>query len=306
MITALLIENSEIDTKKINDTIAKISIDLLDLTIVIPVKNEEQNLPNCLAAIGKELAKSIVVVDSGSTDNTRKIAESFGAKVVDFAWNGQFPKKRNWLLRNFDLQTKWVFFLDADEYLTDDFKAELRSVLNKDGDCVGYWLSYTVYFLGKKLKGGYPLRKLALFKVGAGEYEHIAENQWSQLDMEVHEHPVLAGKVGLLKSKIDHQDFRGVSNFVLKHNEYASWEASRFLKAMHESKSNSWTWKQQLKYWLMGSIWMAPAFFFGSYVLCQGFLDGTLGFAHAVLRACYYIQVYCKIKENTSAKMQQW
>src|SRR5690606_22709418 len=122
----------------------------------------------------------------------------------------------------------WILFLDADEYLTDEFKSEVRKKLEEEHH-IGYWLDYTVYFMGKKLRGGYPLKKLALFQVGAGEYEHIEEERWSQMDMEVHEHPNLKGSVGKIASKIDHQDFRGISQYVIKHNEYASWEAFRFM-----------------------------------------------------------------------------
>ena len=270
----------------------------LDLTIALPVRNEERNLPGCLAAIGKDLASRIVVIDSGSTDNTKKIASEFGAEVVDFVWDGKFPKKRNWFLRNHNINTKWILFLDADEYLTEAFKKELRECILQDNK-VGYWLSYTIYFLGKQLKGGYPLRKLALFKVGAGEYERIDEEQWSNLDMEVHEHPVLVGQTGVIKSKIDHQDFRGVSHYVIKHNEYASWEAGRFLKTANiPGIAASWTWKQRLKYRLMRSILIGPAYFCGSFFLLGGFRDGARGWAFAILKMSYFTQVYCKIREN--------
>jgi glycosyltransferase involved in cell wall biosynthesis len=271
----------------------------LDLTIAIPVRNEEQNLAGCLEAIGPDLARRIVIIDSGSTDQTVEIARKMGAEVVDFSWNGRFPKKRNWFLQNHPPTTKWVFFLDADEYLTADFKAELRAALeDENATKVGYWLSYTVYFLGKQLKGGYPLRKLALFRVGAGEYERIDEEQWSKLDMEVHEHPVLQGEVGVIQSKIDHQDFRGVSHYVLKHNEYAAWEAARFLKAGHTNMAASWTWKQRLKYRLMQSVWIGPAYFCGSFLLLGGFRDGARGLAFAILKMSYFTQIYCKIREN--------
>lgn len=270
----------------------------LDLTIVIPVKNEEQNLPGCLAAIGKGLAQRIVVLDSGSTDNTQTIAFNFGAEIINFEWDGKFPKKRNWFLRNYKLTTKWVLFIDADEYITESFKKELRENLLRD-DKVGYWLSYTIYFLGKQLKGGYPLRKLALFCVGAGEYERIEEEHWSKLDMEVHEHPVLNGEIGVIKSKIDHQDFRGVSHYVIKHNEYASWEAGRYLKTIGDPEIwAKWTWKQRLKYRLMRSVLIGPAYFFGSFFLLGGFRDGSRGWAFAILKMSYFTQVYCKIYEN--------
>jgi glycosyltransferase involved in cell wall biosynthesis len=269
----------------------------LDLTIAIPVRNEERNLPGCLKAIGTDLASRVVVIDSGSTDKTSEIALSLGAEVVNFAWNGSFPKKRNWFLRNHTPTTKWVFFLDADEYLTEDFKAELREALNND-EMVGFWLSYTIYFLGKQLKGGYPLRKLALFRIGAGEYEQIDEENWSQLDMEVHEHPVLEGKVGVIRNKIDHHDFRGVSHYVIKHNEYAAWEAARFLKATSAKFSTKWTWKQRLKYRMMQNIFIGPMYFCGSFFLLGGFRDGARGLAFAILKMSYFTQVYCKIRER--------
>ena len=272
--------------------------ELLNLTIAIPVKNEERNLPGCLAAIGKEFVKSIVIIDSGSTDNTKAIANQHGVEVIDFKWDGRFPKKRNWFLRNYSFKTEWILFLDADEYITEAFKNELRNKLPHSAN-VGFWLNYTIYFLGKELKGGYPLKKLALFKVGAGEYELIDENQWSNLDMEVHEHPILAGEVGIIKSKIDHQDFRGVSHYVIKHNEYAGWEAARFLKASVNSQLTSkWTWKQRLKYALMKSPFVGPAYFLGSFFLLGGFRDGARGLAFAILKMSYFTQVYCKIREH--------
>ncbi|WP_234736941.1 glycosyltransferase family 2 protein [Tellurirhabdus bombi] len=270
----------------------------LDLTIAIPVRNEEKNLPGCLSAIGTDLARHVVVIDSGSTDRTKEIATNWGASVIDFVWDGKFPKKRNWFLRNHTPTTKWVLFLDADEYLTADFKIELRRALERD-DVVGFWLSYTIYFLGKRLKGGYPLRKLALFKVGAGEYERIDEEKWSKLDMEVHEHPVLIGSVGVIQSKIDHQDFRGVSHYVIKHDDYASWEAARFVKSAANARvADQWTWKQRLKYRLMRTPLIGPAYFCGSFFLMGGFRDGARGLSFALLKTAYFTQVYCKIREK--------
>ncbi|MGA0556493.1 glycosyltransferase family 2 protein [Larkinella sp. VNQ87] len=270
----------------------------LDLTIAIPVRNEEHNLPKCLEAIGPDLARQVVIIDSGSTDQTTSIAKSYGAEVVDFVWNGKFPKKRNWFLRNHTPTTKWVMFLDADEFLTPEFKSELRETLKRDSDFVGYWLRYTIYFLGKQNKGGYFLHKLALFQVGAGEYERIDEEQWSKLDMEIHEHPVLNGKVGTIRSKIDHQDLRGVSYYVTKHNEYSSWEAARFLKLANDrSQTERWSWMQRIKYGMMRTPWLGPLYFLGSFFLMGGFRDGTRGFSFGILKMAYFIQIYLKIRE---------
>ena len=271
---------------------------MLDLTIAIPVRNEEKNLPGCLDAIGKDLAQKIVIIDSGSTDRTIEIARQYDVEVVNFVWDGKFPKKRNWFLRNHTPSTKWILFLDADEFLTVDFKREIREKLSVNDDRVGYWLRYSIYFMGHKLKGGYPLKKLALFQVGKGEYEQIEEDHWCDLDMEVHEHPILAGEIGYIKSKIDHQDFRGVSHYINKHNEYADWEARRFLKIINETKNKTnWTWKQRFKYSLLQSVWIGPAFFLGSFFLLGGFRDGVKGLSFAILKMSYFNQVFCKIRE---------
>lgn len=271
---------------------------LPDLTIAIPVRNEEKNLSGCLEAIGKNLAQKVVVIDSGSTDRTKEIAKECGAEVLDFKWDGNFPKKRNWFLRNHTPTTKWILFLDADEYITENFKIEMLEKICLD-DKVGYWLKYSIYFMDKKLKGGYPLKKLALFRVDSGEYEQVNEEQWSKLDMEVHEHPVLEGKIGYFKSKIDHRDFRGVAHLIDKHNEYAAWEARRFLKITNDTAIIiKWTWKQRLKYHLMGTVWIGPVFFLGSFFLLGGFRDGYRGLAFAILKMSYFNQVYCNIREQ--------
>jgi glycosyltransferase involved in cell wall biosynthesis len=271
---------------------------MLDLTIVIPAKNESINLPGCLASIGRDFAREVVLVDSGSTDDTRAIAAAGGARVIDFAWNGRFPKKRNWFLRTHPPTTTWVLFLDADEYLTPAFKEEVTAALSRADGNVGYWLHYTIYFMGRPLKGGYPLQKLALFKVGAGEYERIDEDRWSHLDMEIHEHPVLSGPTGVIKSKIDHRDFRDLHHYMAKHNEYASWEAARYLKAVGDPViSGSWTLKQRLKYRLMRSVLIGPVYFLGSFFAMGGFRDGARGFAFALLKMSYFTQIYCRIGE---------
>ncbi len=270
----------------------------LDLTIAIPVQNEELNLPGCLDAIGKGFAEQIVVLDSGSTDGTVRIAKERGAEVLDFHWNGKFPKKRNWFLREHPPQTRWVLFLDADEFLTEEFKEELCRTLPTTSYC-GFWLHYSIYFMGRKLHGGYPLDKLALFRVGSGEYERIDESSWSNLDMEIHEHPLINGTVGSIRARIDHQDNRSVSHWVAKHNEYASWEAARFLlSAQTPSLRSRWTAKQKIKYSLMRTPFLGMAYFLGSFLLMGGWRDGVTGLSFAILKMAYFTQVSCKIREE--------
>ena len=264
----------------------------INLTITIPAKNESTNIDGCFKAIGKNLAHQILVIDSGSTDNTKEIALSWGAKVIDFTWDGKYPKKRNWFLINHPPDTEWVLFLDADEIISEDFKNEIRATLPHTS-MNGFWLNYSIHFMGKKLRGGYPLKKLALFRVGKGMYERIDEDHWSQLDMEIHEHPIIEGPVGYIKSQIDHIDDRGIDHYIAKHNEYAKWEAARLLKSkIHAAVRSNWTWKQKIKYSLMATPFLAPIYYVASLIFLGGFIDGRRGFHFAKLKASYFWKVY--------------
>ena len=269
------------------------------LTVVIPVKNEALNLPACLASLSE--VAHVIVVDSGSTDDTVAIAERAGAKVVAFHWQGGFPKKRNWVLETQTFETQWVLFLDADERLTPTFKDALFVVLQRP-DVVGYWLNYHNHFMGRVLRHGVPQRKLALFRIGAGCYERIDDPGWSALDMEVHEHPILNGTVGEITAAIEHEDFRGLHHFIARHNEYSSWEARRFIALTADR--DAWaklTRRQRGKYANLARWWFAPAYFLFTYFLRGGFLDGGEGFIYAFFKAAYFLDVRLKITEMTRA-----
>lgn len=266
------------------------------VTVVVPVLNEERNLPACLSRL-QRFAK-VIVVDSGSSDRTCEIAREYGAEVVDFRWNGQFPKKRNWMLRNHEFETEWILFLDADEYVSDDFCDELARVLPESSHD-GMWLTYHNHFMGRYLKHGEGFTKLALIRYGAGEYERIDEERWSHLDMEVHEHPVLAGTTGRIDAPIDHDDYKGLHSYIRKHNEYSSWEARRYVKLLQQGgvAQGHFTRRQRFKYGSLRRWWLAPAHFFSSWLLKLGLLDGRAGFAFALLKAIYFFQIRLKIIE---------
>lgn len=109
-------------------------------TVIVPVRNEERNLARCLSKLGD--FAHVLVVDSGSTDATPEIARAHGAELVDFSWNGRFPKKRNWVLTTVALPTDWVLFLDADEIVSDAFCSEVKAAIARS-DVAGYWIQYT-------------------------------------------------------------------------------------------------------------------------------------------------------------------
>lgn len=269
----------------------------IPVSVVIPVRNEEANLAECLQHL--RAFDEIIVVDSGSTDATCQIASDNGAAVIQFQWNGSYPKKRNWVLLNHRLRNAWVFFLDADELVTEEFCDELRIAIEQ-GRHDAFWLRYTNYFLGRPLKHGDPQRKLALFKVGKGLYEKIEEDSWSNLDMEVHEHPVVDGLVGEIRAPIDHRDGRGVAKFIQRHQDYALWEAKRTLQ-LRQSEPMVWkelTPRQRKKYRHIDKWWFASAYFVASYIFRRGFLDGQAGFAYAFYKLWYFWTIRLLIKEQ--------
>ena len=96
----------------------------LPVSVIIPVRNEERNLPRCLESLRG--AGEINVVDSGSTDETVDIARSFGAKVVQFHYSGGWPKKRQWAMNTLHLAYDWILLLDADKMLTPNWRKKIR------------------------------------------------------------------------------------------------------------------------------------------------------------------------------------
>lgn len=274
----------------------------LPITVIVPVRNEEKNLPNMLPLLRD--FDEVIVVDSQSTDKTHEIVKEFDCKLVEFEWNGHFPKKRNWTLRNVPIRNEWVFFVDADEFMTPEFlkglKAEFKNTCNK----VGYWIYYNNYFMGKQLKHGDPIHKLALFKKSAGEYERIEteddDKSWGYSGIELHEQPILDGEIGFIKGQIDHRENRGLEAYVRKHNEFSTWEAKRYLKLKKETQLTSQ--KQRIKYALIDSWLLCHLYFIYIYFLKFGFLDGRSGYVYANLKKQYFFIVKAKIDEIRNSK----
>jgi glycosyltransferase involved in cell wall biosynthesis len=263
----------------------------IPVTVIISVKNEALNLPSCLEKLDR--FEQIIVVDSGSSDETIAIASAMGAEVLQFVWDGKFPKKRNWALQNASLLHEWVLFLDADEFVTEDFVNEV-GIKTQNPDYNGYTIQFENYFMGKKLRYGYGFQKSALFKKSKGAYEKIEEDLWSQLDMEVHEHPIIEGNVGVIKSKVIHKDFKNLDHYIAKHNAYSTWEAQRYLQ-LKQSKNSQLSLNQKIKYGLLNTGLLPMVYFIGAYFLKLGFLDGKEGFYLARFKAHYFFQIQTKV-----------
>ncbi len=266
------------------------------ISVIIPTLNEASNLPSCLEHL--KWADEVVVVDSGSSDATAEIAEQHGAKVVQFKWNGQWPKKKNWALRHAPLKNEWVLIVDADEWITAELAREIQQIIRNPTN-VGYYINRKFIFMGKWIKrcGYYPSWNMRLIKRGFGEYEQLTGiGNTGSGDNEVHEHIATHGSVGYLDEDMLHFAFPNIHTFMEKHNRYSNWEAAVQFKGVEHGASvvgnEQLTRRRRLKT-LSRKLPFRPTLrFLYSYIWQGGFLDGIPGFVFCRLLAIYeYLSV---------------
>ena len=276
-------------------------MDKLPVSVIVPIRNEAQNLSRCLASVG--WADEIFVVDSQSTDGSERIAEEFGARVVQFEFNGTWPKKKNWALENLPFRNEWVFVLDADEVLPAEGEMEFRVAIANAGSTAGYWINRRFLFMGRWLRHAYyPNWNLRLFRHSLGRYEKLTEFATASGDNEVHEHVVVQGPTARLRCELDHYAFPSVEVFVEKHNRYSNWEARVALAGQSdpqpgEVQSARIRQRRRLKR-LSLRLPFRPLFrFLYIYVWQRGFLDGREGYYFARLHAFYEFLSVAKTRE---------
>ena len=207
----------------------------LPISVIIPVRNEAKNLPRCLQALSH--AGEVYVIDSQSTDDTVEIARSQGAKVVQFHYQGGWPKKRQWAMNTLPIAYEWILLLDADEMLTPELSEEIRvAIQNPAVD--GYSVLLRIWFLGRVLRhGDIGLWKLSLFRRARGRYEcRLKDQDASMADMEVHEHVVVEGATARLQNPLAHHNVESLSRYIQKHDEYSNWESRVLLQSSGDDK----------------------------------------------------------------------
>ncbi|MGB7440741.1 MAG: glycosyltransferase family 2 protein [Coleofasciculaceae cyanobacterium] len=279
----------------------------LPVSVLIPAKNEEANLPACLESVSR--ADEVFVVDSQSGDRSGEIAESYGAKVVQFHFNGRWPKKKNWALDNLPFSNEWVLIVDCDERITPELWEEIATAI-KNPQYEGYYLNRRVYFLGKWIRygGKYPDWNLRLFQHKKGRYENLSTEEIPNTgDNEVHEHVVMKGAVGYLKNDMEHIDFKDIYHWLDRHNRYSNWEAKVYFN-MLTGKDDSDSIGASLfgdavqRKRLLRKIWVWLPFkptlrFIIFYFLRFGFLDGKAGYIYWRLMSQYEYQIGVKLHE---------
>jgi glycosyltransferase involved in cell wall biosynthesis len=279
------------------------------VSVIVPVKNEAENLTRCLSAL--VWADEIFVVDSQSADQTAAVAESIGATVVQFHFNGVYPKKKNWALDNLPIRNEWVLIVDADEVVTPNLATEITHRLDRD-EADGYLLNSRYHFLGRHIRhcGYSECWNLRLFKHRMGRYEKMPDHTGGRTgDNEAHEHVELTGRVLHLANELEHHAYPTVAAWVEKHTRYAVWEASlheRFLtdrvpKAIGRGKR----FKRRLKKIAL-RLPLRPLFrFVYAYFLRLGFLDGKPGLYFCGLLAFYDLMTLANRYEQRLAAAGQ-
>lgn len=281
---------------------------MADITAIILTKNEEVNIEKCIRSI-KPIVKRIIVVDSGSTDNTCEVARSLGADVlVNELKPFLYAKQFLYGMENGNIDTKWVFRIDADEELTEESAQEIDNLCNanEDTDVNGIVVRFEVNFMGKPIRHGgvYPLRKLLLFKYGKGNIE----------DRCMDEHCVIyeGRSVEVMHDSL-HHDYKGLSYWIDKHNNYSTREMQDYFNSVVNSEStglggeHSLDAKARLKRFLRWKVYYrfpagfrAWAYYCYRYYIRLGFLDGKEGKIFTFLQAYWYrFLVDAKIYEQT-------
>lgn len=281
----------------------------MKLSVVLATRNEEENIKRCLDSV-TDIASEIIVFDESSTDNTREIARSCGAKVykVKHESNFHITKKNAFKLAKYE----WILQLDADEELSKELREEIRSIINlsnskllnrridvkkeklfirhqkalekrdgnislKNGEVNGFFIPRINYFIGKPLihAGVYPDGVIRLVKNKKSYFP--AQN--------VHEQIIVKGVVKWLENPLLHYDSPTLTKYLQRLERYTTLKS-------YEYKNNKI--EKNLINLLKYSLFLPSLVFLKLYIRHKGFLDGIRGFLWSVFSAMHYPISYFK------------
>jgi glycosyltransferase involved in cell wall biosynthesis len=243
------------------------------ISVAIITKNEEANIRECLESI--QWADEVVVVDSGSTDQTLEICRQYRAQVFQEEWKGYARQKNSAIAKT---RNSWVLSLDADERVPVELREEIAGISASKG-LEGYFIARKNFFLGSWIKhcGWYPDYNLRLFRKGQGHFQ----------EREVHERVEIEGETGRLRHPLEHHTYRSLSDFIQRLDRYSNLAAREMEKEGRRFRRTD-------------LFFRPPATFLQMYLLQAGFLDGYLGFLLSVLYSFYTFTKYSKLKEQQS------
>jgi len=223
----------------------------------------------------------IVVVDSQSTDDTKKIASEFTQRIFEIKWEG-FGKAKDYAKDKASHQ--WILSVDADEVVTQDLKEEIQKTVKLEDSLDGYYLPRKSNFLGRWIKHGgwYPDYVLRLFKKNKAKFNHSV----------VHEKVNVDGRTGYLKNALLHYTDPNFDHYLEKLNRYSSLGAEELFKKGKRAK-------------FLDIIFRPVAIFFKMYFVKKGFLDGVAGLILATSSAFHVFSKYVKLWHLSSVSSGQ-
>ncbi|UCD54852.1 MAG: glycosyltransferase family 2 protein [Candidatus Omnitrophota bacterium] len=244
------------------------------ISAVLITKNEERNIKRCLDSL--KWVDEIVVVDGESTDKTQETAKSYGAKVIEHRFTGDFGLERN--IGNDNATGDWILALDADETIPRRTREKIEEILKKGSGFDAYNVPRMQYFLGKPLlHGGRYHSIINFFRKGRATFEG-----------KVHHLVKVNGKIGQFEYPIEHRPFNNISEFIEKQNRYTRYEAlemyEKFKDTLLKEARHNLTFKP-LK------------LFFKSYFKKKGYKDGVIGLVFCILFSWRHFLIWAKYWE---------
>jgi len=267
------------------------------ITVLILTYNEEINIVHAINNV-KNWADEIVILDSYSTDETVKIAKKNGAKVF-FRKFDNFSNQRKYAFRELPINGEWIFVLDADEYLTNELKKEILSIIEHT-QYDAFIINRRFYWKNQWIKRGYyPTKLLRFGRKGIIDCD----------DRPINEHIICKNnRIGYLKNDFIDHNRKDISSWIKKHNDYSTREAKQLFEK-DLKKYNFFGSQYERKRAIRVNIWnkIPPIirpfiYFFYRYFLKLGFLDGKKAFQYHFLHAFIYRMIidfkYLEMKWN--------
>jgi glycosyltransferase involved in cell wall biosynthesis len=259
------------------------------VAVVILTYNEEENIAQALASIAG-WADEIHILDSLSTDRTVEIARRYDCQISQNKFIN-YARQRNHALEHLPIRSEWVFFLDADEWMPDALKQEISALVASCPRENGFYVKWRLIWMGRWIRRGYyPTWILRLFRYGKARCE----------DRVINEHLIVQGPTGRLRNDFIHEDRKGVTEWIAKHNRYATAESlelfnRRAAPDYREIDARLLGTQAQRKRWLRYKVWnRLPSlirpflYFFYRYVLAGGFMDGREALAYHFLQSLWF------------------
>jgi glycosyltransferase involved in cell wall biosynthesis len=266
----------------------------MNVSVLILTLNEESNLPACLDSV--RWCDDIVVFDSFSTDRTLEIAREYGARIAQRKFDN-WSAHQNYAVEQITFTHEWIFYLDADERMTDDLKTEILAIAaDRERKQVAYYCGRKNVFMGKWIKHAMPPGMIMrFFKPHHIRFERL-----------VNPVPVVDGEYGYLRHYLEHYNCsKGLTEWIDKHNKYSQLEAIEGIKLLKGEAgvqpsllSGDKALRRQALKNLSFRLPLRPFFrFIYLYFLKGGLLDGKAGLTYCVLQSVYEYMIVLKMGE---------